>query len=98
MLPEVRNVPNNLIDMLSKQLELSEKTILCAKDIESHTITKFGDKDHIEIAAASVYIAAVFHNERRSQKQISALTKIHSTKLRCCYKKIAEHIDITLVL
>ena len=50
------------------------------------------------IVAASLYIASIFCGERRTQFEISEVTRITEVTIRNRYKEIVEKMDIEIIL
>ena len=48
------------------------------------------------VAAASIYIASVLYNMRKTQKQIAATVGVTEVTIRNRYKELAENLDITV--
>ena len=48
------------------------------------------------VAAATIYIASVLYNMRKTQKQIAATVGVTEVTIRNRYKELAENLDITV--
>ena len=55
-------------------------------------------KSPIGIAAAAIYIAAIYNGEPRTQKEVSEITGVTGVTIRSWYKKILDELEIDVLL
>ncbi len=92
-LPSARN----LLPRISADLEMEGKTVQRASDIirqaEKKGIT--AGKDPGGITAASLYIAGIIENDRRTQREIADASNVTEVTIRNRYKEIVRELGIT---
>jgi transcription initiation factor TFIIIB Brf1 subunit/transcription initiation factor TFIIB len=84
------------IKQYAEALNLSRRTSLCAQDIlekaQQRGITDIRNLTHL--VAASLYIACILENERRTQKAISEVTHVSLSTIHHKYRELVYTIGI----
>lgn len=85
------------VEPICEELGLSEQVTERAKQFAENADLKHPiNKSPTAVAAASVYLASVLHNEKRTQREIEAVADTSAVSIRNAYPRIAEHEDIPL--
>ncbi len=88
--------PNDYIYRFASDLKLSPKTI--SKSLEILKMAKqkeiISGKGPMGIAAASLYVAALLSNERRTQREVADVAGVTEVTIRNRYKELLEKLDL----
>ncbi len=92
--------PLDYISRFISELNLSQDVKKKTVDILNQAINKelTSGRGPVGVAAASIYIASVLSDERRTQKEISEVARVTEVTIRNRYKELAKKLDINLVL
>ena len=84
------------IQLFSNSLELKENTTLRAIDLAHRSIEAYltSGKKSEGVAAASIYIACILEDDRRTQNEISRIAKVPESTIRNQYLEIARGLEI----
>ena len=84
------------VRLFSNSLELKENTTLRAIDLAHRSIEAYltSGKKSEGIAAATIYIACILEDDRRTQKEISRVAKVPESTIRNQYLEIARGLEI----
>ena len=84
------------VKTFSNSLELKENTTLRAIDLANKSIEAYltSGKKSEGIAAASIYIACILEDDRKTQKEISRIAKVPESTIRNQYLEIARGLKI----
>ena len=84
------------VRLISNSLELRENTALRAIDLANRSIEAYltSGKKSEGIAAATIYIACILEDDRRTQKEISRVAKVPESTIRNQYLEIARGLEI----
>ncbi|UYP46359.1 Transcription initiation factor IIB [Candidatus Lokiarchaeum ossiferum] len=90
--------PTRFISRFANDLKVSTQSQLSAikilKEASRRGITS--GKDPCGLAAASIYVAAFQHGERKTQKEIARVANITEVTVRNRYKELIKHLNITM--
>jgi len=90
--------PENYIIELASKLKLSHSAEKLAMEIvrEYRDLGLDVGKPATGIAAASVYLASIIMNEKRTQQQVAEALGISDVSIRSRYGEMVEYLDITV--
>ncbi len=90
--------PMEYVDRFCDILELREDTRKKAVEIVNEAIKKdiISGKSPISVAAASIYIASVLCNDKRTQKTIAASTGVSEVTIRNRYNELKKKLNIKI--
>ncbi len=88
--------PRDFIERIANSLGLSEKVIDKAKEIidKAEEAGAIFGKGPIGVAAAAVYIASLYCNEKRTQREVANAANVTEVTVRNRYKEIVEALGL----
>ena len=92
--------PQDYLSRFCNKLELSKEVQQKAEEIIKKALKKDlpNGKTPIGTAAASIYIAAVLCNEKKTQNQVAEVTGVTEVTIRHHYKILSKELNINIVL
>jgi transcription initiation factor TFIIB len=93
-------VPQDYISRFCSQLSLSSEVQIKAIEIIKKALKKelVSGRGPTGIAAASIYIASVLCQERRTQREISEVSSVTEVTIRNRYKEIVNKLNINMLI
>lgn len=85
-----------LVHEFSGNLKLKENTILRAIDLVNKSTKAFLTSSNKQegVAAASIYIAGILEDDRKTQKEIAEVADVPESTIRNLYLKIARGLEL----
>jgi len=97
---QIRILPSNPVDYLARfasALKLSAETQSRAVDIleQAQNSELTSGRGPTGIAAASLYVAALINNEKRTQREVADVAGVTEVTIRNRYKELLKKLDLT---